>query len=258
MGAGSCGFPDAPVTGYQSCDFLTLSQQPQISQTPGYIPLKPLSPIPTVINMFFVTKLNPPSTQSGGQLYGFSWEGNNGIAIASNTFFPPSRLLPPRPDTLPHELGHVLGLEHIGLGAGPSPTGQCDASYPACMANLMTAGGTPSGNLRTEPAVSGSPAKVPLAPLLGGKADQLSQNGETQPPAPPITQLGQVLTSGFVSAIPYSQMTASKTGGEGAAAAAFAGARLASSSFSYNSSTSVFFDISSPHTASGRTKTLWP
>ena len=71
--------------------------------------------------MFFVDTLNPPPHQAGGTLYGFSWIGNNGVAIAQNVFgFPRSRTsAPPRPSTLAHELGHDLGLDHTNFAAGP-------------------------------------------------------------------------------------------------------------------------------------------
>ena len=56
--------------------------------------------------MFFVTTLNPPASQAGGKLFGFSWIGNNGVAIAEDVFgYPKSRTSPPpRPTTLAHEL----------------------------------------------------------------------------------------------------------------------------------------------------------
>ncbi len=61
----------AGATIFQSQDFLTLSQQNAISQT-GKVPNPttpagvPISSTASVINMFFVTKLNPPASQSGG------------------------------------------------------------------------------------------------------------------------------------------------------------------------------------------------
>lgn len=130
----------AGATIFQSQDFLTLSQQPAISNNPNppYTPKPPLASNVATINLFFVNKLNPPSTQSGGTLYGFSWIRNNGVAIGANTFgYPRSKTSPPpRPDTIAHELGHNLGLDHFIFGAGPvSP---CPSS--ACDENLMTTG----------------------------------------------------------------------------------------------------------------------
>jgi len=133
-----------------------------------------------VINLFFVSKLNPPA--AGGTLYGFAWICNNGVAIGSNTFFAPTPLQA-RPDTIAHELLHNLCLDHTIYGAGPynlsnttsNPTGgilppfpakplalQCDPAYPACGANLMTA-----GNLRTEPAVVLSNGSIVNCALAG-------------------------------------------------------------------------------------------
>lgn len=111
------------ATIYQSQDFLTLSQQNTISQTsrvpnPTTPPGVPISPTPSVINMFFVNKLNPPPSQSGGQLYDFSWVNNNGVSIGGNTFFPPFPLTP-RTTLLAHAILHNLGLDHTIYGAGP-------------------------------------------------------------------------------------------------------------------------------------------
>jgi hypothetical protein len=192
----------ATTTGLQSANFQTLSQQVPSTATPPTTPNcaisqmtipqnsngntcgSPVAPRNTdasTINMFFVSKLNPPA--SGGTLYGISWIGNNGVAIGGNTFFAPTPLQA-RPDTITHELLHDLGLDHTTYGAGPwtpptnlPPTaspfytapfgiappiptnplfGECDSSYPACGGNLMTA-----GNIRTEPSVA-----CVLAPLL--------------------------------------------------------------------------------------------
>ena len=165
-------------------------------------PTPPRNTDASTINMFFVSKLNPPA--SGGTLYGISWIGNNGIAIGGNTFFAPTPLQA-RPDTIAHELLHDLGLDHTTFGAGPwvPPTlpdanppsytppfgvappiptnplfGECDPSYPACGANLMSA-----GNLRTEPSVacvlngfSGDQVSAcsGLPSLYNGMADQVT------------------------------------------------------------------------------------
>jgi hypothetical protein len=230
----ACGFPPgSPQTGLQSCDFLNLSQQPCIAKTPNPACniAPPLSPVPSVVNMFFVNTLNPPPSQAGSQLYGFSWINNNGVAIGSNTFFPPAPLTP-LVDVLAHELVHNAGLDHIHWGAGPynpisvdpeggalqgTPpgvmVGECDAGYPACMANLMT-----QGNLRTIPtadcvAVANPPApgQTPCpedAPSLAtGDADQLTLISQ-QWSGLPQSQQGQVTDpTGLLQPIPNSTTT---------------------------------------------------
>ena len=201
----------ATTTGLQSANFQTLSQQapgtnpcpiakmtipPDSNGNTCGSPVSPRNTDASTINMFFVSKLNPPA--QGGTLYGISWIGNNGVAISGNTFFAPTPLQA-RPDTITHELLHDLGLDHTTYGAGPwtPPTnlppmaaafytapfgvappiptnplfGECDSSYPACGGNLMTA-----GNLRTEPSVA-----CVLAPPL---------SGSVTPPAGCLTTVG--------------------------------------------------------------------
>ncbi len=233
----------AGATIFQSSDFLTLSFQNQIKQgtptfgispttnlpnpNPNY-PFQPLGFPSNVINMFFVNTLNPPPQQAGGTLFGFSWIGNNGVAIAQNVFgYPRSRTSPPpRASTLAHELGHVLGLDHTTFAAGPFipppysaplgvvppiPTnplvGECDPSYPTCSANLMT-----TGSLRTELTVgcvlapqgttlstcftTVSGIKVPLPTLHNGMADQVNTPSSAMSSQLPLSQQAEVLTGG--------------------------------------------------------------
>ena len=96
---------------------MALSQQNAISTgivpNPTNPPGVPVASQATALNMFFVNTLVPPTA---GTLYGFSWINNNGIAIGSNTFFPPFPLTP-RFDTLAHEIGHNLALDHTHLRA---------------------------------------------------------------------------------------------------------------------------------------------
>ena len=234
----ACGISGngSPATGLQSCDFLTVSQQPCISTLPAPTPTCVKSPLATptsVINMFFVNKLNPPPGQTGSQLYGFSWVNNNGVSIGANTFFPPAPLTP-RVGVLAHELGHNLGLDHTIFGAGPynpiaidpdggalegtpanTMVGECDANYPACMANLMTA-----GNLRTEPTVNCAvvsnpplPGQTPCAStapsLANGNADQLTTIDDQWAGLPVSQQEEVVDPSGFIQSIPNSTTTLS-------------------------------------------------
>ncbi len=149
-----------------SPEFQSLSQQPGIAGNPPPVlsPIPPLSANPTTINMFFINQLVPPSNQPG-TLYGLSWINNNGVAISSNTLLG----FGARVDTLAHEIGHDLDLDHATFGAGAAN-------------NLMTA-----GNLRTEPFGTANA----LAQLAAGTADQVL-----------ATQQAQTLLSGFLSPIP--------------------------------------------------------
>jgi hypothetical protein len=192
---------------FQSQDFLTLSYQPQIyqgAQTTSPNPVFPNAPLgvpSNVYNLFFVNTLNPPASQTGGQLNGFTYIGNNGTAIGANTFFPPAGV-PLCVDCFAHEFLHGLGAGHTDFAAGPwtapnnkstnppsysAPTGvlgpvptnplvgECDPSYPACTSNLVTA-----GNVRTEPML-----QCVLAPSLAA--------GGT-PPAACLTTAGGITT----------------------------------------------------------------
>jgi hypothetical protein len=236
----------AGATVFDSADFKSLSYQPQISQGTATIspntvfPKAPLGVPSTVVNLFFVNTLVPPTQQSGGTLYGLGWIGNNGVAISQNTFgYPRSRTSPPpRPDTIAHELLHDLGLDHTTFAAGPwtpapsggvylAPSGvappipanplagECDPSYPGCGANLMT-----TGSLRTEPTVgcilAPNPAPstnpcvttvsgitVSLPTLANGMADQV-----TPLPVPPFKAANPVQ-------LPVSQLTRVLSGGSG-------------------------------------------
>jgi len=235
-GNSACGISGSPATGVQSCDFLQLSQQPCISRFPNPSPsctiVAPLSSPASVTNMFFVTTLVPPSSQSGGQLYGFSWINNNGVAIGSNTFFPPAPLTP-QIDVLAHELLHNLGLDHVSFGAGPynpwskanpdggalmttPPTtiaGECDSGYPACMTNVMTA-----GNLRTTPTVNCVAVSNPPLPgqttsctqsLALGNVSQLTTDAEQWTGLPESQQFVVTDPSQLLQPIPESKTTVS-------------------------------------------------
>jgi hypothetical protein len=239
-----CHFPGGTITGFTSCDFLTLSQQPQISQDPMYVPMPPLggpTQDPTVINMFFVGDLMPPDNQVG-TLYGFSWINNNGIAIGADTFSNG------RFDTLAHELGHNLALTHIDFGADTPP-------------NLMAVGGSPTGDFRIEASSTGfeppSPTQTGGALYLldgGGcmaMADRLTLPSSDCPLPQPVSQQTEVLMSGLLRDNPASTLTAMMPGSQVASAATgdiIAAAANAGDSFTAgtrpNSKTTLDFEAS--------------
>jgi hypothetical protein len=176
-------------------------------------PSSPLNADPQVMNVFFVNQLNPPT--SAGTLYGFSMIGNNGVSIGMNAFFAPSPLQA-RPDTIAHELGHNLGLDHTTYGAGPwTPApypanggitppvvtltplfGECDSGYPGCALNLMT-----SGSVRTESTVpcilSSAPTGCSGMPLFPSSVDQVNTpSTPDQTSTLPTSQQREVLNGG--------------------------------------------------------------
>ena len=152
------------------------------------------------INMFFVSSLQP-GTGVGSPLYGFAWLNGNGVAIASNTFSFPSSV-PSRWDTLAHEIGHNLNLDHTTFGAGTANNVMTGGSSRIIASS--TGCSTTSGELFG--LATGSCA-VELATL-----DQLILGNSTN------IQQGQALLSGFMNPIPNVNATA----GGGAAAAATA------------------------------------
>lgn len=60
---------------------------------------------PLVLNMYFVNDLLPGG---GGTTYGLAWLNANGLAINHQV------LVDNRMDTVAHEIGHNLGLDHYG------------------------------------------------------------------------------------------------------------------------------------------------
>jgi len=233
----------------------------------------------TVLDWFLVNTIQNLVTPAG-QTYGATWKvGANGIATALNAMVGNVGLgLPSRPDTFIHEALHAAGGDHgytppevspIGWGAGPydpygasnlnggfvpvpgeSPSiGECDSGYPACQANLMTAGGgAVSGvavNLRTEPTLANA-----LSMLTNGTADQLTTVAQ-QGPNLPVSQQTGMLASGFIGMVPNSMLTAAKPASSSASAttamASVATKSMANStSLTSGSSSSIIFTTTGP------------
>jgi hypothetical protein len=243
--------PCASIPGaLTSTDFLTLSQQTGVST--GTVP-NPTNPVgvpvssqPTMINMFFVSTLAPPV--QGQTLYGFSWIKNNGIAISANTFNPLFPLTP-RYDTIAHEIGHNLGLDHLDqYNYG------CNAPGATCPpADLMTA-----GNTRTEPKNTAD-ALTQLRNGDGtGTADQLdcaTSSTSTQCDHPTSTstpQQGQVALSGLLNPIANSTTTATPPGGDSVTTSLVVSntagdmTTITAAPNSTKPNTSIFFDVTGP------------
>jgi hypothetical protein len=262
-----CPFPGGTQSGFTSCDFLTLSQQPEISMGTVRTPTNPIPAVPIgapgVVNLFFVRTLNPPVSQIGGTLYGFSWIANNAVAIGGNTFFPPAPLRP-RFDTLAHEFLHNLGATHNDFGAGTSaPTFMLEA------ANLVSAGccAANGADLRIEPSSPGCLPQSSTNPNGGALFDLdqgLCPSAPTTPIADRLTLNGQVvpsqqdvalgngqlnlLGSGLLSNVPNSMVMAmSPVTGGGVAAATTAGTNSTARADSSSSNT-INFSVSGPDT----------
>ncbi len=109
------------------------------------------------INMWFVDQIE----STIGLVFGTAWVGSNGILISDDTFSFNSGL--GRIDTIAHEIGHNLGLQHRTFGAGNAN-------------NLMTAG-----------TVRNSPSSITDITPDGANLDQLTQD-----------QIDEARTSGFL------------------------------------------------------------
>ncbi len=158
------------------------------------VPLAPASA--NAINMFFVNTL---TMTTGGSLFGFSWLNGNGVAI-SNSVFSFSSFVPSRFDTLAHEIGHNLNLDHTTFGLPvtctgvPSPSGcnLMDAGTIRVIPNSSGCSSTKSGALfDLDTGLCGT--SIPTTP----QADQLSLGASGT-----FTQQGESLLSGFINPIP--------------------------------------------------------
>jgi hypothetical protein len=185
------------------------------------------------LNMFFVNTIN------NGALFGFGWLNNNGIAIGANVFLSS----PPRFDTMAHELGHNLALDHCTYGAGDvygMLTSTCPATSPAvaCAGSSLTLsspGGCnvmDTGTIRNVAASSGctaasttnnnSPTGGQLYNLYTGLYLSTPACAGTPPMNPisdfliPSTQASQAQLTGFINPVPNVNATAG--GGSGGAA----------------------------------------
>ena len=181
-----------------STNFKALSSAKQLLGAPPLIDSAcktnctvPLAPtMANAINMFFVNSLGASS--------GFAWLNGNGIAIAADVFslFPSTRF-----DTLAHEIGHNLNLDHFTFGAGtlckntPSPQGCNVLDAGAIRVVPLTSGcsssSTTDGALfDLDTGLCGT--SVPRVP----QADQLILGTST------TVQQAQALLSGFMNPIP--------------------------------------------------------
>jgi hypothetical protein len=219
--------------------------------------LPPLYSDPHVINMFFVNTMADISPVSG-TYYGFSWVNGNGIAIASNTF-----ASPPRFDTLAHEIGHVLDLDHTTLGANTACTSTKTNPYQTqngC--NLMAAGSNSGSLFRIVPLNSDCTVTSSSSPggalydidtaLCGSLIPSVAQADQvlsTPPKGTTTSQQSMVLGSNFVNQI--QNVPASATAGGGPAATTMATTATTTITAAASTSSAINFQVTYPPTASG-------
>jgi reprolysin-like metallo-peptidase family M12B len=155
------------------------------------------------INMFFVDQISG----TGGSLAGFAWLNGNGVAVSSSVFSF-SSLVASRFDTLAHELGHNLNLDHSTNGVNSSTCGT--SGNPPCN-NTLDAGG-----VRLVAGSSGCSSTSPVG-LLFDLNTGLCGTGVSSPtPVDQLilgnsttnTQQAEVLLSGFLNPVPNVNATA--------------------------------------------------
>jgi hypothetical protein len=176
-----------------------------------------------VIPMFFINSILP-QTPLSGNYFGFAWVNGRGVAVSKLTFFPtfPDKV---HFDTLAHELGHNLGLDHITYGAPQPPQTINNTTVgTACpgVGTLPNPGGCnvmDSGSIRILPASSGCTAQSSSTTSNGGALYDLNavQWCGVTPPANPIAdqlilgtgyQTDRGLMSGFMNTQPNVSATA--------------------------------------------------
>jgi hypothetical protein len=164
------------------------------------------------INMFFVDQISGV----GGSLAGFAWLNGNGVAISSGVFSFSSSV-PSRFDTLAHELGHNLVLDHTTFGAGstcssvPSPSG-CNLMDAGTMREVPTSSGCSTSGALFDLDTGLCGTSVPTVP----QADQLilgtKQCTATTPSQQCAIMVGvpqfSNVPSGFLNSIPNVNATA--------------------------------------------------
>jgi hypothetical protein len=173
------------------------------------------------IPMFFINSIIPKSPLTG-TYYGFGWVNGVGLALSAATISF-SQFVPSHFDTLAHEIGHNLGLDHCTYGAGAafgSAASPCTAPPAvACSGTLPNPGGCnvmDAGTIRIVPASTGCTAQSSSTTSNGGALYDLDTGlylsaAVCPAPANPIAdqlipgsgvQQGQALKSGFLNTQP--------------------------------------------------------
>jgi hypothetical protein len=255
----SCPSLNSCASGVSSLDLLTITQQPQIALSTAQNPYTPTFPLNSThnVNLFFVHFIQP--LKGGSIIKGFSWAGNNGGSVASDSVFPAFS-----PGTVAHELGHILGPPNVDghqiFGAGPLI---CPAPYPdpnsECTEILMTAGSaprqTPNGLLNTFNncnAMPGQACWVPQVPpentMPPQALDLLTTGGVGLCDTTTISQCPSAqaafLLSNLLDSIPNTVSMASQSGSGTASAQAVGKAAPAAQSSASSSGNPIVFDVS--------------
>jgi hypothetical protein len=216
---------------FQTVTMMSVCGAPSTANPPPLpSPAPPLHTDSKVIDVFFVNDI----LEAGARLAGFSWINRNGIAVAKDAF----STLAPRFDTLSHEIGHALNLDHTTFqDTVTGPGFPCTTGVPSpggC--NLLDAGSNGSNPFRIVPSSAGCSTGGALYDLDTGlcsampsvpQADQLN-----------IPQENEALISGFMN--PTKNVNATAGGGAPAGAAA---TTTAASAASASTGSSIPFSV---------------
>ena len=187
------------------------------SLSSGKVKGVPLSANSTTLNMFFVNSLSGDSTVASPS-YGHGHLGANGIAIyaGSKGIFFPTAPITPRFDTLAHEIGHNLNLDHTTCGSGPSSSCPGATLKPVCPGEPYPGGCNvmDAGNFRVIPTDTTTTAcNGALYMLPVGTADNMTLGTTgSQPNCTAKSQQDMALSSVFFNLTP--NIPASAGGGD--------------------------------------------
>jgi hypothetical protein len=145
--------------------------------------------------MFFVNTYG--GTGVSAPQYGFSWINGNGVSVAQSIFSLTPTISPPRYDTLAHEIGHALALNHTNFGANTDTTDNM-------IGNLMLLGSTRATSYNSGCQLkTGNFGKSGPLILNNGALEDLAYATSSfnpcslpLPPSQPISALADHLTTG--------------------------------------------------------------
>ena len=167
------------------------------------------------LDMFFVNKVvSYPGNASA--IYGFSWINGDGVSIVgggTNSIFPTTTGTTPRFDTVAHETGHNLGLDHTTYGAATDTTGTGQGGFITLLeGNMMLLGTTRAISSKSGCQMTTTTLTTPTPPPYiynGGALADLDYTTATFNPCPTMNynMIADHLTTGSACTNPKDRTT---------------------------------------------------